>query len=113
MSLTDELLNDVDEETIEAGEHNEKEPTEDTSVNEDGASEASANESKADKFLRLAPPRVDKVIKSIESLKKLSAHGSYEYTSEQATKMFTAIRSELDACEAAFKPEKETKGFSF
>jgi hypothetical protein len=76
---------------------------------------APANESKADKFLRLAPPRVTKVMQGIQSLKKLSARSSYEYSEEQTQKMFAAIRAELDECEAAFKPkeEKKSEGFSF
>ncbi len=76
---------------------------------------APTNESKADKFVRLAPPRVNKVIQGLQSLKKLSAHSSYEYTEEQTQKMFAAIRNELDECEAAFKPkeEKKTESFSF
>lgn len=72
-------------------------------------------ETKAEKFLRLAPPRVNKIIKAIDSLEKLSAHGSYEYTEEQVEKMFTAIRSELETCEASFKPKtaEKSEGFSF
>ena len=76
---------------------------------------ANANESKADKFLRLAPPRINKVIQGLQSLKKLSAHSSYEYSEEQTQKMFAAIRAELDECEAAFKPKevKKDEGFKF
>ena len=73
------------------------------------------NETKAEKFLRLAPPRVDKTIKALQSLQKLSVHGSYEYTQEQVDKMFSAIKTQLEECEAAFKPKenKDTSGFSF
>ncbi len=72
------------------------------------------NESKSEKFMRLAPPRVDKILNGIASLKKLSVKGSYEYTPEQTEKIFSAIKNALDDCEEAFKPkEKTTSGFSF
>ena len=85
-------------------------------TNEDNAESASRpGETKAEKFLRLAPPRVNKIIKAIDSLEKLSAHGSYEYTEEQVEKMFAAIKSELETCEASFKPKtaEKSEGFSF
>ncbi len=77
--------------------------------------EISANESKADRFLRLAPARINKVLSGLQSLSKLSSRNSYEYTEEQVQKMFGAIRNELEECEAAFKPKekREDKGFSF
>ncbi len=65
------------------------------------------NESKADKFLRLAPGRVNKILSSIDSLKKLSSRSSYEYTSEQVEKMFTALKGSLEECEKAFEEKKK------
>ena len=85
-------------------------------LNELNENEAPAKEgeTKAEKFLRLAPPRVNKILNGIGSLKKLSAHSSYEYSDEQISKMFTALRSAIDDCEEAFKPkEKESSGFTF
>ena len=81
---------------------------------EETEEQAPANETKAEKFLRLAPPRINKVIGAIQSLGKLSSN-SYEYTPEQTEKMFAAIRKELDECETSFKPKekKEDKGFTF
>lgn len=74
-----------------------------------------SGETKAEKFMRLAPPRVNKVISGLQSLAKLSSHGSYEYTEDQVQKMFDAIKTELATCEAAFKPKEEKKnsGFTF
>ncbi len=70
-------------------------------------------ETKSEKFLRLAPPRVNKVLGSLAALKKLSS-SAYEYTPEQAEKMFLAIRDALDDCAEAFKPkDKSSGGFSF
>ncbi len=76
---------------------------------------APANETKAEKFLRLAPARVDKVLNGIGSLKKLSVRGTYEYTPEQIEKIFSALRTAMDDCEEAFKPKEKTQsaGFSF
>ena len=74
---------------------------------------APAGETKADKFLRLAPPRVNKVIGSLQSLAKLSSRGSYEYTPEQVEKMFAAIKDTLAECEASFQPKEEKKSDSF
>lgn len=83
--------------------------------NDEVEASSKPGETKAEKFLRLAPPRVNKIIKAIDSLEKLSAHGSYEYTEEQVEKMFTAIRSELETCEASFKPKtaEKSEGFTF
>ena len=85
-------------------------------MNEDMTEESgNAGETKAEKFTRLAPPRINKVIGGLQSLKKLAVRSSYEYTEEQVLKMFTAIKAELEECEAAFKPKekKDEKGFSF
>lgn len=76
-------------------------------------SSSNSNETKAEKFIRLAPPRVNKIIGAIQSLSKLSATGSYEYTPEQIEKMFTAIKNELNECEVAFQPKEEKKPTSF
>lgn len=105
MDLTEELLNDTEE-------NGDNEALQEA---EASAEPSGIRESKADKFLRLAPPRVDKVLSAINSLKKLSAHGSYEYTQEQVDKMFDSIRKKVDECEAAFKPKSDEKneGFSF
>ncbi len=77
--------------------------------------EAPANETKSEKFTRLAVPRINKVLNGLDSLGKLSNRSSYEYSDEQVEKMFAAIRTHLDDAEAKFKP-KETKagtGFTF
>ena len=83
--------------------------------NEEFEKEAPANETKGEKFLRLAPPRVNKIINGINSLKKLSSKSSYDYSEEQVEKMISAIRAALDDCEQSFKPKekKENGGFSF
>lgn len=86
----------------------------DVIYDENDSEQASPNETKAEKFTRLAPARVNKVIDGLRSLQKLSS-SAYEYTPEQIEKIFGAIRTTLEAVEASFAPkEKSTKsGFSF
>ncbi|MBP5292449.1 MAG: hypothetical protein J6Y90_07515 [Lachnospiraceae bacterium] len=76
---------------------------------------AVANETKAEKFTRLAIPRMNKLIAGIESLGKLGNRGTYDYTEEQVAKMFESLRRSLDDAESKFRPkvEKEKGGFTF
>jgi hypothetical protein len=67
---------------------------------------------KADKFRDLAEKRVSKAIKAIRIIKHL-AGPNYHYTADQANKMFKAIRSELDAVEAAYRPKQHPAEFQF
>lgn len=72
-----------------------------------------AGESKADKFKRIATPRVNKIISAIDTLGNCSG-SSYEYTEEQVSAMFGAIRQKLDETEKKFeKKAAKTKAFSF
>jgi len=64
-------------------------------------------ETKAAKFTRLAPPRVSKILDSIDNLSKLSGRG-YEYTPEQIKAMFDAMGAELQKAYDAFQPKVET-----
>ena len=69
--------------------------------------------SRSERFNEIAPKRVDKVLKSIESLSKCSTR-NYEYTDVQVRKMFKAIKSELRIAEDKFKSSGKPKsGFSF
>ncbi len=69
--------------------------------------------SPAERFSEIAPKRVNKVLKSIESLSKCSTR-NYEYSREQVNKMFKAIKAELRIAEDKFKPSSKSKsGFRF
>ncbi len=57
---------------------------------------ALANETKADKFRRVAKIRVPKALSSIRVIGNLSGSG-YEYTSEQADKIAYALRSAIES----------------
>ena len=68
------------------------------------------NETKNEKFLRIATPRVNAIIDKLDILSNC-AGSNYEYTEEQVEVMFQAIRDAMDACYSEFqpkvKPEKE------
>ena len=68
-------------------------------------------ESKADKFKRLAEPRVDGALKRIKILGNLSS-SSYEYNHDQVEKMFAALRGAIDEIEKKFQKGLNRKGFN-
>ena len=52
------------------------------------------NESKAERFVRLAEPRVSRACEAISLIGYLAA-SSYEYTDKQVESMFAALQEEL------------------
>lgn len=70
---------------------------------------APEGETNAQAFKRLVVPRVSTAIKRIQLIGNLSNRSSYEYTEVQVAKIFAALRSELDAAEARFKPKAADK----
>lgn len=72
------------------------------------------NESKNEKFIRMAEGRVTKLLSWIRKLDNLSNRGNYEYTDEQVEQMFSAIEEELAEVKSHFiKSGKEEKRFRF
>lgn len=72
------------------------------------------NESKSEKFIRLAQSRVTKANVAIARLAYLANTSTYEYTPEQVEQMFSALEEELLQVKAQFqKTEKTKKIFSF
>lgn len=68
-----------------------------------------ANESKGDKFRRLAKMRVPGALAKIANVGKLAGSG-YESTEEQRKKIVADMRAAVDAVEAAFnRPAAGTK----
>lgn len=63
-----------------------------------GESKVPENETKAQKFVRLGVPRVQKAIKALDAIGNLAGSG-YESTTEQQEKIITALREKLDAVE--------------
>ena len=72
------------------------------------------NETKNEKFVRIAEGRVTKLLSWIRKLDNLSNRGNYEYTDEQVVQMFSAIEDELAEAKSHFlKSGKEEKKFKF
>lgn len=69
-------------------------------------------ETKQQKFVRIAEPRVTRACKAVSLLGNL-ASSSYEYTEEQVDAMFGAVQQELDTARAAFNKPDRIKKFTF
>lgn len=69
------------------------------------------NETKAERFVRLAEPRVSRACKAISLIGHLAA-SSYEYTDQQVDAMFKAMQDELNAQRAKFNKDVK-KDFRF
>jgi len=66
------------------------------------------NESKSDKFKRLASKRVTSAISKIDLIGKLST-SAYESTPEEAEKIISALQASVDKIKAAFAKQKTPK----
>lgn len=73
-----------------------------------------ADESKHDKFIRLAEARTNKIIDTLKLLGNCSNTSIYEYTQDEVEEVFKAIEQELYEAKKKFtKPELEkTSRFS-
>ena len=69
-------------------------------------------ETKQQKFVRIAEPRVTRACKAVSLLGNL-AGSSYEYTEEQVEAMFGAVQQELDKARAAFRKRDGVGTFKF
>ena len=72
------------------------------------------NETKNEKFLRIATPRVNAIIDKLDILSNC-AGSNYEYTEEQVETIFQALRDAMDACYNEFRPKvkSEKERFTF
>jgi len=71
---------------------------------------------KAERFRRVAGPRVQRVLDSLDNLAKCSVKNNYEYTSEEVSKMLRAIRGKVKNLEQRFGDQNGTEnkdGFTF
>ena len=75
---------------------------------------ASAEESKRDKFVRLAGKRVPVAIKAIQLIGNLSSRNTYEFTDKDIAKIKDALQEAVNEAIAAFHPQAkpQKKGFS-
>ncbi len=68
-------------------------------------------ESKADRFKRLAEPRVGNAVKKIEIIGNL-AGSNYEFTPEQVEKILATLKSTVEEVAAKFQKGLSRKGFN-
>ena len=69
------------------------------------------NSKKRERFLRIAEPRVNKILSSLENLGKCSNPRNYEYTDEEVRKIFREIERTVKDIKFQFhnKHEKQRK----
>ena len=70
-----------------------------------------ANESKADKFKRLAEPRVQSTLKKIKIIGNLAGSG-YEYNPEQVATILSSLKTAVGEVEQKFQKGLNRKGFN-
>lgn len=69
----------------------------------------SKQESKRDKFVRLAEKRANEILERIRILGHCSNKSQYEYDEKQITKIFSAIESEIKTCRMKYKFNTRSK----
>ena len=74
---------------------------------------AKEQETKREKFVRLAEARTTKIIVMIQLLGNCSNHSQYEYSQKDVEKIFRAIQDELDAAKKRFYRSENQKGSKF
>ena len=72
-----------------------------------------SEETKRDKFVRIAEARTNKIINMIQLLGNCSNQNLYEYSQKDVNKMFAAIQSELDEAKKRFSKQDSQKGSKF
>ena len=71
-------------------------------------------EGKSEIFIRLATPRVEKILKALRILGNCSNRGNYAYSQEQVDEMFNVITTSVRETFQLFtKSKKEQESFSF
>lgn len=70
-------------------------------------------ETKRDKFIRLAEARTNKIIDMIQLLGNCSNQSQYEYTQKDVSKIFNAIQVELDDAKKRFNKQDSQKSTKF
>jgi len=79
-----------------------------------GNKKPKVKESKSETFIRIAKPRVERIIKSLEILGNCSNKNNYAYTQEQIESMDLALTNALMETIGKFTPKKsERESFEF
>lgn len=71
------------------------------------------NETKRDKFVRLAEARTNKIIDMIQLLGNCSNSSAYEYTQQDIDQIFGAIETELREAKRKFTRSESSKATRF
>ena len=81
----------------------------------ENTSAGKAEETKAEKFIRLGEYRINKAIDAIGRIENLSNRSVYDYTEEQVEVMFSVLESKVAEVKAKFTATKakENTAFSF
>lgn len=69
------------------------------------------DESKADRFKRIASRRTQNALEAIRRLTHCANHTSYEYTEEQAKKILDAVIAAVHDLERRFEPQEQRESF--
>jgi hypothetical protein len=81
-----------------------------TGINMDECAETGSNETpnetKYEKFIRLAVYRVNKIMSAVSNLDKLHNGNTYEYTDEQVNAMFESLENQLVEVKGHFEKTK-------
>ena len=70
-------------------------------------------ETKRDKFVRIAEARTNKIINMIQLLGNCSNQSWYEYSQKDVNKIFNAIQAELDEAKKRYSKQDSQKGSKF
>ncbi len=72
-----------------------------------------SNETKREKFVRLAEARTNKIIDMLQLLGNCSNSSTYEYTQQDVDKIFAAIEAEVRVAKKKFAKTESVKGTRF
>lgn len=67
------------------------------------------NETKRDRFVRIAEARTNKILNMLKLLGNCSSTSNYEYTDEDVRKIFSAIEREVKNAKAKFNGSETQK----
>ena len=73
----------------------------------------SADETKRQKFVRLAEARTNRILDTLTLLGNCSNTGAYEYTQKDVDKIFRAIQTQLDDTKKRFNKQDTSKNSRF
>ena len=70
-------------------------------------------ETKREKFVRIAEARTNKIINMIQLLGNCSNQSLYEYSQKDVNKIFNTIQTELDEAKKRYSQQDSQKGSKF